>query len=104
MAAVRRAVGQEGLMMALSDLCPELLHSRGHVNKATEPGSPLVIEYRTRWGREEANASGAHRAKKGGEHGGGQGRDGVRNRMANGMRSGVGSVVGSMARSRVMAL
>lgn len=92
MAAVRKAVGQEGLMMALSALCPELLHSRGHVNKATEPGSPLVIGYGTRWGKEEANVSGAHRAKKGGEHGGGQGRDG--------MRSGVGSV----ARSRVMAL
>lgn len=41
-------MGQEGLMMARSDLCPELLHSRGHVNKATEPGSPLVIGYGTR--------------------------------------------------------
>lgn len=91
-------------MMALSALCPELLHSRGHVNKATEPGSLLAIGYGTRWGREEANVSGAHREKKGGEHGGGQGRDGVRNRMANGMRSGVGSVVGSTVRSRVTAL
>lgn len=36
MAAVRIALGQEGLEMDLSALpCPPLVHSRGYMNKAT---------------------------------------------------------------------
>lgn len=46
--------------------------------------------YGTRWGREEANVSDAHREKKGGNKVEARVETGVRKRMANGMRSGWG--------------
>lgn len=46
--------------------------------------------YGTRWGREEANVSDAHREKKGGNKVEARVEPRVRNRMANGMRSGWG--------------
>lgn len=91
MAAVRTVVGHEGLMMALSAPCPELLHSRGHMNKATEPAwEPTCYGVWNQWGREEANVSDAHREKKGGNKVEARVEPRVRNRMANGMRSGWG--------------